>query len=202
MTGWKQPAGTITAKQIINLYNLKPGDVLISRKRLEALGYIEPVREGSQTYRLLKGSIPLTSIQLESEYIAANYTYNMPDDYIKHVLLPLCTMYKNLDPHLSSNNINPDISGLGDARKQLSYIISILPENLIASTSISFICHPIHDGIVTTLSRRKRLDNVANLLRMTANQFQEWFGPETDTLSKLNDAADLIMQVKIPVRRR
>lgn len=169
-TKFKQPEGTITSKQIMDRYNVTGDAILITRKRLEILGYIEAVRKGSQTHRILKDGMPPNLYDLEQEYLYLNYHYTMPDDYTFHIVNPLNTLVKEFEKWDSGQwgNMNPDIA---EAHRLLVNAQNILPE-LSLPFSFRFKCAPKHDALIIRSSRQKRIENLANLLEVTAQELR------------------------------
>lgn len=202
-TKFRHDPATVTTKQLIDLYSLKGGeDVLTTRKRLEILGYIEAVRKGSQTYRLLRGSMPLTLVELESEYILTNYTYDMPADYNRHIVKPLKSMLQTIKYLDNDKWGETNHTIYHEVHLQLAAALDMLPE-LESSIGVMFICHPVHDLSILPYSRKRKLDNIAELLRCTANVFHDQYistDVPFDTLTSMEAAASIISNIDLPHR--
>lgn len=206
MTGWKQPANTVTASQIKALYQGITGkELYAARRKLEILGYIEPVRKGSQTYRLLKPDIPDNLTDLTAEYLITNFTYTMPKDYHKHIELPLTTMLNNFKSWSTGNwgNMNEPIAR---ACEELSKAVNMLPE-LAVPFEFKFICQPARDTLLLGDSRENRVANLANLLTQTAYRLcfecnERGYTEDSylKTAEALEEAAGILKQMHIPTR--
>lgn len=194
---WLQTAGTITAKEIKTHYNgISGADLLTARRRLEILGYIEPVRKGSQRYRLLRGSIPSLD-DLTTEYTRTCYTYNMPADYHRHVELPLKTLARQFKVW-NSGNWGAMNEPIAKASEQLSQAVDKLP-GLNTPFYFTFACLPVYDPLIVGYGREKKLANIACLLDVTARNLRDLYYQPV-VAGELETVAEMLRQIKVPDR--
>lgn len=164
----------ITIKQIGKQYNITGMDVRQAKAKLEALGFIEPLRKGSHTYRLLKVCIPHTLTMLDEDYVNAKHTYTLPDDY-PAMLQSLADLIKDTakfdwKKQGVTRNIEQPIKDKFIAAQE---IMQQAYEDLKQVTKLpvkrQFVCIPIHDDLRQGISRQKRLENLINLLECVYN---------------------------------
>lgn len=189
---------TTTAKKLITKYGVTGNDLFEIRKMLEVLGYIEPVRFGSQTY-WLKKDLPTDVIAVRSEYYKTNFLYTFPDCYAKlrQDFLALKDSVAKTADKKWLDRFGVDIS---EASFKLCLAYDLLPRNITLTTPCVFICVPPFDPILEPkIGRQKQLDNLFSLLD-SIRYHVEKHQPGCTELLDLRLALNTMSQIKIPRR--
>lgn len=200
----------ITVKQIGKQYDIAGKEVREVRAKLEALGYIEPIRKGSHTYKLLKCCLPHTLAILDEDYIAAKYTYTLPQDYpaIRQTLADLIAEVKKLSNKSLEEYIRAKYTSalegmeealilLDDVQEALALLPKLLPDAL---NNITFYSVPPYPDSYQPISRQKRLENFKKLLKVV---YENLYGANNlyiyiSILQPLALAIDVLEHISIP----